>query len=309
LQGGEEEQDRAVLTDFLAYLRVERGLAANTVAGYRRDLEKLAAYLGAHGQSLRAAAPAELTAYVHALARSGLSPASIARSEAALRTFYRFLQEEGRRADNPARDLLRPRQSLRLPRTLSQEQVGELLDAVQGRAPAQLRDRAMLELMYACGLRVSELVKLELKDLHLAERYVRCQGKGSKERIVPVGEKAAQALLAYLNGGRSQLLRHRRDQALFLNQRGRRLTRQGFWQILKKYTRAAELPPATSPHTLRHSFATHLLENNADLRTVQELLGHADITTTQIYTQVTPQHLLEVYQRCHPHGRPGGERE
>lgn len=293
------------LADFLDYLRAERGLADNTIAGYRRDLEQLAAYLQAQGQELETATSASLVGYVHALARRGLLPSSIARAEAALRAFYRFLQGEGVRSDNPARDLLRPRRPLRLPRALGQEEMEQLLDQVPTTDPAQIRDRAMLELMYACGLRVSELVGLNVGDLHLTERYVRCLGKGNRERIIPVGERAAQALILYLKEGRPRLLFRRRETALFLNRRGRRLTRQGFWQILKKYTGAARLPREVSPHTLRHSFATHLLENGADLRTVQELLGHADISTTQIYTQVTPKHLLEVYQRCHPHGRRG----
>lgn len=298
------EQAGRILADFLDYLRVERGLAANTIASYRRDLEQLAAYLRAQGQELETATSASLVGYVHFLARKGLLPSSIARAEAALRTFYRFLQEEEVRSDNPARDLLRPRRPVRLPRVLSQQEVEQLLNRVPATGPAQIRDRAMLELMYACGLRVSELIGLNLGDLHLPERYVRCRGKGNRERIIPVGEKAVQALVLYLKEGRPHLLSRRRETALFLNRRGRRLTRQGFWQILKKYTGAAKLPLEASPHTLRHSFATHLLENGADLRTVQELLGHADISTTQIYTRVTHKHLLEVYQRCHPHGRP-----
>ncbi|HHY93069.1 MAG TPA: site-specific integrase, partial [Firmicutes bacterium] len=190
--------DQTAIRGFAAYLRVERGLAANTVESYCRDLTRLAAYLDEQGSSLAKAGPALLTAHIHELTRQGLSPASLARAEAAFRTFYRFLREEGGEVGNPAQELLRPRQTLRLPRTLDQEQVKELLEAVRGQAPAELRDRAMLELMYACGLRVSELVKLNLENLHLPERYVRCLGKGSRERIVPVGEKAAQALTVYL---------------------------------------------------------------------------------------------------------------
>lgn len=299
----QEPREEEVLATFLNYLRVERGLSPNTVASYRRDLERLAAYMGKEGEPLSGVRPVTLLAYFHELARSGLSPASITRAAAATRTFYRFLEREGQAKDNPARDLVRPRGTKKLPRCLGQEQVKVLLEQVRGSSPAQLRDKAMLELIYACGLRVSELVGLNVGDLHLDERYVRCLGKGSRERVVPLGEKAAQALEVYLRQARPRLLGRKREAALFLNQRGRRLTRQGFWLLLKKYAQAAGLSEAVSPHTLRHSFASHLLENGADLRTVQELLGHVDISTTQIYTQVTAKHLLDVYRRCHPHGR------
>jgi integrase/recombinase XerD len=285
------------------YLKVERGLAANTVISYRRDLEKMASYIHAQGEELRKARTVTLLAYFHELAREGLRPASIARAQAATRSFYHFLCQEGRVKENPAMELVRPKGAQRLPRSLGQDEVAVLIEQICGSSPADLRDRAMLELIYACGLRVSELVGLNLGDVHLEERYVRCLGKGGRERIVPLGEQAAAALQRYLKGGRGKLLRNRREQGLFLNQRGRRLTRQGFWLLLKKYVQKARLPARVSPHTLRHSFATHLLENGADLRTVQELLGHRDISTTQIYTQVTVNRLIEVYRRSHPHGQ------
>lgn len=289
---------------FCSYLLVERGLSLNTAASYRRDLEKLSQYLAISGHTLRTASYVMLVGYFQELARSKAAPSSMARAAAAVRTFYQYLKDEDIIKENPASNIDTPRPGVYLPRYLGQDQVALLLDQVTGLEPAKLRDRAMLELIYACGLRVSELVSLDTGDAHLKERYVRCQGKGGKERIVPMGDKAAAAIKTYLQKGRQELLGNRRGEpALFLNCRGRRLTRQGFWLILKEYIRAAQLPEDISPHTLRHSFATHLLEGGADLRTVQELLGHADISTTQIYTQVTPQHLLKVYQQCHPHAK------
>jgi len=289
---------------FCSYLVAERGLSLNTTASYRRDLETLTDYLATNGYTLRNATHVVLVGYFQTLGQNGKAPSSIARAAAAARTFYQFLKEDGLIRENPACNIVTPRQDLYLPRYLGQAQVTTLLAQVTGKEPAKLRDRAMLELIYACGLRVSELVGLDLGDINLKERYLRCQGKGGKERIVPMGEKAAVAMETYQKKGRRELLgRRKNEQALFLNCQGRRLTRQGFWLILKQYIRAAKLPEDVSPHTLRHSFATHLLEGGADLRTVQELLGHADISTTQIYTQVTPRHLLEVYQRCHPHAK------
>lgn len=287
---------------FCAYVLAERGLSLNTATSYRRDLKKLSAYLSAQGYTLRTANHALLVGYFQLLARHKMAPSSIARAAAAARTFYRYLKEEEIIQENPARNIDTPRPNFYLPRYLGQAEIGVLLDQVNGPAPAKLRDRAMLELIYACGLRVSELVGLDVGDIHLKERYVLCQGKGGKERIVPLGEQAAAAIEAWLDKGRRLLLAKRTsEKALFVNCQGRRLTRQGFWLILKQYVRAAKLPEDVSPHTLRHSFATHLLEGGANLRTVQELLGHADISTTQVYTQVTPQHLLTVYRQCHPH--------
>lgn len=289
---------------FCSYLLAERGLALNTAASYRRDLEKLAQYLADKGHTLRTANHVMLVGYFQSLAQGGKAPSSIARAGASARTFYQYLKEEELVQDNPAIGIVTPQPGLYLPQYLGQAQVAMLINQVTGSSPSKLRDRAMLELIYACGLRVSELVGLNRDDVHLSERYVRCLGKGGKERIVPIGTPAAIAVEDYLQRGRGKLLRrYKNEQALFLNQRGSRLTRQGFWLILKQYIRAAKLPEDVSPHTLRHSFATHLLEGGADLRTVQELLGHADISTTQIYTQVTPQHLIKVYQQCHPHAK------
>ncbi|MGI6128820.1 MAG: site-specific tyrosine recombinase XerD [bacterium] len=289
---------------FCSYLLAERGLAVNTANSYRRDLEKLADYLARQNHSLRTANNIILVGYLQFLAQNNSAPTSIARTVACIRTFYRFLKEEDLIEDNPTVGITTPRLGSYLPRYLGQAQVAFLLNCITGSSPTDLRDRAMLELIYACGLRVSELVGLNRSDVYLQDRYIRCFGKGEKERIVPLGNLAAISIETYLIKGRVRLLkRGSNEQALFLNHRGRRLTRQGFWLILKRYTQAAKLPEDVSPHTFRHSFATHLLEGGADLRTVQELLGHADISTTQIYTQVTPKHLLKVYEQCHPHAK------
>ena len=296
----EESFNVSDLKRFCSYLIAERGLALNTAYGYRRDLKGLADYLHSRGHTLRTADNATLTGYFQLLSR-GSAAASVARSVAAARAFYGFLKDEGLIPKNPACNIDTPRLGFYLPLCLGQAQIGVLIDQIKGSGPPQLRDRAMLELAYACGLRVSELIGIDLGDLHLQERYVRCRGKGNRERIIPVGEKAVTAVKAWLDNGRQSLLRGNiSEQALFVNQRGKRLTRQGAWLILKQYVSAARLPNDVSPHTLRHSFATHLLEGGADLRTVQELLGHADISTTQIYIQVTPHHLLKTHRNFHP---------
>jgi integrase/recombinase XerD len=286
------------LDRWLEYLAVERGLSRNTVLAYRRDLERLAEDMGSRQVDPLAARTTELAAHVRRLRRSGLSPRTIRRALSSIKGFYGFQLEEGDRDDQPAEALLPPRKLRDLPKVLTEEQVESLLAAPDVSAVLGLRDRAMLELLYASGLRVSELVTLEISQLRLDQGFLVAFGKGSKERIVPVGESAELWVGRYLREGRPELVDERKDQ-VFLNHRGRPLTRQGFWKILKGHARARGIR-AVSPHVLRHSFATHLLEHGADLRAVQMMLGHADISTTQIYTHIHQERLRGLYDRFHP---------
>ncbi|MFY9417386.1 MAG: site-specific tyrosine recombinase XerD [bacterium] len=300
---GKEKIGFSELASFLIYLRVEKGVAENTLAAYEGDLRQFLAYLQEKTdmENLREVQRPLLTLYLLHLQKEGFAPATIARKEAAIRAFFRYLAAEGMIGENPARLLNSPRQRQALPDVLSEDEVELLLRQPRGVSPQALRDRAILEVLYATGLRVSELVALDRKDINLELGYVRCRGKGDKERIVPLGQMAIQAAKSYLRSGRSQLLRPPgREEAFFLNLRGKRITRQAVWQILKKYAQKAGIEKSISPHTLRHSFATHLLDNGADLRIVQELLGHVSIATTQIYTHVSNRRLREVYSKYHP---------
>lgn len=286
---------------FLTHALVERGLAGQTVEAYARDLADFAAFarrrgVGAPGAIHRAT----ITLYLLALRRRGMAETSVARRLAAIRGWTGFLLREGQIADDPALDLAPARAPRRLPAVLSVDEVSRLLAQPRGTSPGALRDRAILELLYAAGLRVSELVSLDVGDAHLDTEYVRCVGKGSKERIVPVGAAAVRALQRYLAAARPLMIRGRPSPALFVNRRGQRLTRQSVWTLVATYARAAGIRRPLSPHTLRHSFATHLLDGGADLRAVQEMLGHASIATTQRYTHVTRGRLREVYRRAHP---------
>lgn len=284
---------------YLEAMAVERGLADNTVAAYRRDLERLGADLGKRlGRNPVKADPQTLSAHLRFLRRSGLAPRSVRRALSTLRGFYAFLVESGERDDNPATNLLAPRLWRTLPTVLSEHQVEELLAAPRCDRPLGLRDKAMLELLYATGLRVSELVGLTLSQLRLDAGFVVVMGKGSKERIVPVGDTAQAWVEKYLTEGRGRLVKGRPSE-VFLNARGSGMTRQGFWKVLRDYARGCGLP-RVSPHVLRHSFATHLLEHGADLRAVQLMLGHSDISTTQIYTHIHQQRLRSLYDRYHP---------
>jgi integrase/recombinase XerD len=304
---------RAALRRFLDYLAVERGLAANTLSAYRRDLERYAGWLAAAGVDDPALASEEdVVAFLGAL-RAGATPvgtryraSSVARSLAAVRGFHRFLVRERLAGSDPSLDLGAPKVPSSLPKSLSIEQVEALLGAVPGDDPRALRDRALLETLYAAGLRVSEATALDVDDLDLDDGTVRAFGKGSKERMVPLGRKARAALGAYLVRGRPSLARPRSGAALFLNAQGTRLTRQGCWKILRRHAKHAQLEAEVSPHVLRHSFATHLLAGGADIRSVQELLGHASLATTQVYTKVTQDRLREVYLRAHPRARANG---
>jgi len=289
---------------YLLHLKVERGLAQNTLDSYRRDLSKFVSYLRQQGvPGLERVDRREIMAFMEDLHNCGRAAATISRNLAAIRSFYGFLSQENLVASNPSAELDSPKIPKRLPNILSVTQVAKLLEQPDGKTPAGLRDKAMLELLYATGVRVSELVDLDLLDVNLDMGFLRCLGKGSKERIVPIGKTAVSCIHTYLHKGRGKLIRNSLEQAVFVNIHGRRLTRQGFWKILKKYVRQAGFTGDITPHTLRHSFATHLLENGADLRAVQEMLGHADISTTQIYTQVTASRLRDVYQRFHPRAK------
>jgi integrase/recombinase XerD len=289
---------KRVLERYLDSLVVERGLSQNTVAGYRNDLTRLGEALARQGNDLLTATAPVLAAHVRELRRQGLSPRSISRAQSAMRGFYQDLIEHRERADDPAVNLVQPKLSRPLPKAISEAEVAALLAAPKTSTPLGLRDRAMLELLYATGLRVSELVGLELPQLRLDAGFLVGYGKGDKERVVPVGEEAEDWVRRYLREVRPNLLQGR-HQAVFVNASGDPMSRVGFWKILKGYCLKAGIQ-SISPHVLRHSFATHLLNNGADLRAVQTLLGHADIATTQIYTRIHEARLKNLYDRFHP---------
>jgi integrase/recombinase XerD len=283
---------------FLALLAARR--APRTVDAYRRDLADLAAYLG---EPPTTADPGQLEGWLADLRARGQAPASVARRAAAARSFYRHLVALGLRADNPAAEVDLPRRRARLPRTLSLSEVERLIDAANGATPRALRDRALVELLYGAGLRVGEAVGLQRGGVDLENRLVRCVGKGDKERIVPLGRQAAEALRRYLARGRPYLDRRHRPE-LFLNAQGGGLTRAGAFLVLRRLAAKAGLDPRhIHPHLLRHSFATHLLEGGADLRSVQEMLGHADLGTTELYTHVSDRRRRDTYFSAHPHAR------
>ncbi len=285
---------------YLEHLRVERRLADLTLESYGRDLAALSAYAALAGRRPDALDRPALEQFVREQMMRGLSPRSVARMVASVRGFYRFLVLDGRLESSPADDLRPPRAWPALPTCLSLEDVDTLIAQPDVSTPRGQRDRAMIELLYATGLRVTELVSVRPSDLHLTEHYLTCIGKGSKERLVPIGEQASDWIRTYQSGGRRVLLKGASSPRLFLNARGGPLSRVGFWKILKQYGRRAGLPRALSPHVLRHSFATHLLERGADLRAIQLMLGHADLSTTQIYTHVLEARLRTIYDRFHP---------
>jgi integrase/recombinase XerD len=291
--------DEDILCIFLDYLSVEKGLSQNTVHSYSLDLRKLFLFFRKEKIAWLKAKEEDLIQFIHHQSRAKLSPRSLARLVSSTRSFYRFLVLDGLIAKSPATNLSTPKLWFDLPKFLTEEEVEKLLAQPKKKNNKGRRDRAMLELLYATGLRVSELVSLKLKDLNLEQGYVLCRGKGGKERIVPFGHSAQETLREYLRMVRPELLK-KDDPSLFLSTWGRALTRQGFWKILREYGIQAELGKKISPHVLRHSFATHLLERGADLRSVQLMLGHSQITTTQIYTHVSRKHLRKVYDKHHP---------
>jgi integrase/recombinase XerD len=288
---------------FLNYMTVERGVSPNTLVAYRNDLYQLVEFLDSRNPGTdhwRQVGPRTVAAYVLQLHEKGYSDTTRARKVASARSFFSFLVEEGIVAEDPTENLSSPRVGRSLPETLTVEEVERLLLAPGGDTPEAARNRAMLELLYASGMRVSELVALDLGDMDLVQGFIRCFGKGSKERMIPIHQQAVEVVKAYLAHGRSELATRGSDQAVFLNQRGERLTRQGFWLILRQISNQAGIQRRISPHTLRHSFATHLLRGGAPLRHVQELLGHASITTTQVYTHLTSEHVRAEYEKAHP---------
>jgi integrase/recombinase XerD len=292
--------------DLLVWLAAERGRSPNTIASYRRDLRRYAAWLAERGRTVLDADEADVVAHLGALREEGLAPASIARAAVSVRSLHRFLCEEGRRPDDPAAQAEQPRVPKGLPKALTEDEVGRLLAAPTGGDPLALRDRAILEVLYGTGARVSELTGLSLGDVDLDASLLRVLGKGRKERIVPIGGPATRALVAWLGpGGRPHLeperWRRRGDaEAVFLGARGGRLSRQAAWEVLRRHGEAVGLAGRLSPHVLRHSCATHMLDHGADIRAVQELLGHASISTTQVYTLVSTERLWEAYRSAHP---------
>ena len=298
-----------LMLDFLAFLEFERGLSRNTLEAYRSDLLQYGRFLEEWEVTALDARGADVSEFLSRLAlgngRPPASPATIHRKTACLRSFYRHLRREGLLDADPTSSLHAPRRGRKLPQVLTRGEVGRLLDTANGSEPTDLRDRALLELMYACGLRASEATSLLVGDVDLQEGVLRARGKGSKERVVPVGRAALAALRSYLDRGRPKLVRAPGEAHLFVNFRGGPLTRQGLYKIVRRHAQAVGLADRMSPHTLRHTFATHLLAGGCDLRSVQEMLGHADVATTQLYTHLSSERLKDVYFRAHP--RAGSE--
>ena len=288
------------LAGFLSYLRVERGLSQNTVESYARDLDKFQRFLHKNGWEFENAGPLGIRKFLLWLETQELEARTIARQIVSIRNLYRYLRIEEVVASNPTENLESPRIWKVLPKYLSLEQVETLLSWPSAETPLGIRDRAILEMLYGTGVRVSELASLRVADLNMEEGYVRTLGKGNKQRIVPVGRAAISAVERYFSDSRARLLGSRVSPYLFVSRRGSRLTRQSFWLLLSRYGKFAGIPKRITPHLLRHSFATHMLARGADLRSLQMMLGHSDISTTQIYTHVANDRLKEIYQRHHP---------
>ena len=306
----------ALVLDFLAYLEFERGLARNTLDAYRTDLLQFGAFLARRGRSALDAERGDVADFLADLAtghtaageeegRAPCSPATINRKTAALRSFYRHLRREELVEADPTASVVTPARGRRLPHVLGHGEVRRLLERVSAGDPISLRDRALLEVMYGCGLRASEAIGLEVRDVDLHRGFLRARGKGSKERTVPVGREAAGAAQRYLRAGRPELVGARLEAKLFVNFRGRPLTRQGLYKIIQRHAAAVGLDGKMSPHTLRHTFATHLLAGGCDLRSVQEMLGHADVATTQLYTHLGSDQIKHAYFKAHPRAQLG----
>lgn len=290
-----------LVEEFLNYLSTERGLAENTISAYRRDLNKYSKYLERNGvKSFNATKRNNITNFMHYLKDKGLNSNSIARALVAIKVLYRFLVNERYLKEDVTGVLSLPKLWRRLPEVLRVEEVDKLLQAPNLKTWVGIRDRASLELMYATGMRVSEIANLKLNDLNLDMGFVKCIGKGQKERIVPLGTYASEALKRYINKTRPRLLKQKDQPHLFLSRLGKKISRQTFWKNVKVYAKKSKIKNEITPHTLRHSFATHLLERGADLRTLQEMLGHSDISTTQIYTHIEKERLKQIHRKFHP---------
>ncbi|KGP72170.1 site-specific tyrosine recombinase XerD [Pontibacillus yanchengensis] len=289
------------LNDFFHYLQVERGLSENTLSSYRRDLQKYIEFLSntSELENVNQIARVNIMQYLHHLNDLNRSSSTVARTLSSIRAFHQFLVRERLAEKDASLHLETPKKERKLPKILSMSDVDALLN-IQANEALEIRNKAMLEILYATGLRVTELVTLKVSDLHLTMGFVRCLGKGSKERIIPLGNMAKQSVERYLEEARPSLVKQKKEDYLFVNHHGNALSRQGFWKILKAVAEEVGIQKEITPHTLRHSFATHLLENGADLRAVQEMLGHADISTTQIYTHVTKARLKDIYRSYHP---------
>lgn len=283
--------ERRHIDDFISWLRVEKAYSPNTLASYRRDLQKFSEY------DLTAE---DISSFIRHLNRMGMASSSVSRHLASIKSFCHFLLNEGVIDNDPSTEISFPKTSKKLPKALTPGDTALLVEAPVKRDKLSLRDRAILEVLYGTGIRASELIGLKLDDVNMDSGFIRCMGKGSKERIVPAGRPALDAIRLYLNLSRKRLLKKKASDVLFLDRKGLALTRQGLWFIVKKYVRKTGVRGSSSPHTFRHSFATHLLEKGADLRSVQEMLGHANIATTQIYTNVSRDRLKKVYKDAHP---------
>jgi integrase/recombinase XerD len=288
------------ISNFVRYIKVEKGLATNTVLSYRRDLNKFEMFFAERNIGLTEIGRRNVTEALNSLHNGGLDSRSVARALVTLRNFFQFLVFEGKLERNPCQSVESPKIWKSLPKILSLHEVDSLLGQPELSVPLGLRDKAMLEVLYATGLRASELTSLTLKDLSLDMGYITCVGKGSKARVVPLGRSAVHCLESYLTSARIQILKGKASDLVFINARGKRMSRQGFWKLTRDYGRKANIATQLKPHLLRHSFATHLLQRGADLRSVQLMLGHSDISTTQIYTHVLKERLRNIYSQHHP---------
>lgn len=297
------EESDILLDEFLNFLIVEKGLSKNTIEAYSRDIIKYFSFLAGDGISPIFAQPSHIISFLSRLQKNGISVRSYARNLVAVRMFYKFLLRSNRISILPTANIDMPKLVKRLPGVLSYEDVEKLLDAPNAETTLGLRDKAMLETLYATGMRVSELISVKLNDLNMQAGYIVAYGKGSKERIAPLGEAALAYIKQYLDSARPLLLKERKSEHLFITARGKKLTRQAFWALIKRYALLAGISKnKVKPHALRHSFATHLLERGADLRSIQTMLGHANISTTQIYTHVKTDELKRVHKKSHPRG-------
>ena len=297
-----DKKGTSLVQEFQDYLLIERGLSENSIFSYTYDIKKFQSYIERQRKEITEVTTDDITDFLKDQKHRKISSRSQARAVAALRQFYKYLKDEDKVAKNPVEKIEIPEVKKSLPAFLTLQEIEELFNSIREDNPFELRDKAMFELMYSSGLRISEACSLHLKDLNLDNMFIIVRGKGGKERLVPFGDKSRNILLSYISKGRNKILQERQSDYLFTSKRGGSLNRKSVWRILKKYLSRTSITKAVTPHTFRHSFATHLVENNADLRSVQELLGHIDISTTQIYTHLAKQGLKEVHQKFHPRG-------